>query len=90
LDIHDDRPAAAAEHLAESNGSGDLAKPIAAGPGLPTAASIRKQRVRTLERKPIRISWEPADDGSDALLITIAILVFVFAVVVVGIALYFK
>jgi hypothetical protein len=62
---------------------------IKAGPGLRSAASIRKEP-KAFQRKPIQIVWEPAEGESNFLLILTAILILVFALGAVGLALYFK
>jgi hypothetical protein len=85
-------PESAAETLKHSvetsNGAGNVAL-IKEGPGLRSAAVIRKQG-RSFQRGPIKVRWEPAEPPSDLLLIATTIGIFIFALLVVGIALYFK
>jgi hypothetical protein len=70
------------------NGASNAAL-IKEGPGLRSAATVRKQG-RSFQRGPIKIKWEPAEPPSDLLLIATTVGIFIFALLVVGLALYFK
>ena len=75
-------------NVVSTNGSTDDVAVIKEGPGLPSAASIRKQKA--FRRKPVEIKWEPVDESSDRTLLVVSIAFFGFAMLVVAIALYFK
>jgi hypothetical protein len=72
-----------------SNGSPKAAPEIKEGPGLPSAASIQKQS-KSFRNKPIQITWEPIEDSSDGLLIAVSVGLFIIAMLIVGIVVYFK
>jgi len=73
----------------EPNGSSNKVVAIKEGPGLPSAASIRK-RSEASRRKPAQIVWEPAEPTSSMILILATVGLFLFAIIIVGLALYVK
>ena len=75
-------------NVASTNGSANDVPSIKEGPGLLSAASIRKQNA--FRRKSVEIRWEPVEESTDRTLLVVAIAFFVFAILVVAIALYFK
>ena len=72
-----------------SNGSAAAEHAIKAGPGMRSAAAIRKEP-KAFQRKPIKIAWEPSDGEPNFLLVLTSIIFLGFAVAAVALALYFK
>ena len=60
-----------------------------AEPNLRSAASLRRKG-RPPERKYVEVIWEPAGDRTNWILIASTIFFLIFAVLVVGVALYFR
>ena len=71
------------------NGAARTDDVIKAGPGLRSAAAIRKEP-KAFQRKPIQIAWVPQEGESNFLLVLTAVLILVFAVGAVALALYSK
>ena len=63
--------------------------PIVKGPGLRSAASLRKE-ARSFRREPVEIAWEANGGSSDAIFILGALILTLFAVGAVALALYWK
>jgi hypothetical protein len=70
-------PKVAVERITQANGQ-----------PLESAASLRR-RTRVMERKPVEVVWESAE-GPNILLIVSTIVLFLFSLVVIGIALYYR
>jgi hypothetical protein len=73
----------------EPNGSSNKVVAIKEGPGLPSAASIRK-RSEAYRRKPAQIVWEPAEPEWSMVLILATLGLLLFAIIMVALALYVK
>ena len=58
------------------------------GQSFESASSLRR-RTRVVERKPVEIVWEPSS-GPNLVLIISTLVLFVFAVVVIALALYYR
>jgi hypothetical protein len=58
-------------------------------PGLRSAASLRRKR-DAFVRKPKEVVWEPVTEPADKRFVLVAVLLFVFTMVLVALAFYLK
>ena len=78
-----------AEAIASTNGEVAAAVTVTGEPKLRSAASLRR-KAKAMERKPMEIVWEPAENGTNVRFVAATVIFLIFTAFVVALALYFR